>query len=216
MKTKAKGPLPLCIGPFAVLILAMASGCGSPSRANVQLRKANQELEAHIAALTQEREADQARIAALEKHVGTTPVLSEGTLEAVFTTRKMELGRLTGPADFDLNKPGDDGIKVYLMPIDETGEAIKATGKVTVELFDLGLSGDNRLGRWEFAPGQIKDRWRSLGPLHAFVLECPWQKMPSHSNLTLHVVFDDALTGREFVVDREVELSKVPTTRPSQ
>lgn len=182
------------------------SGCGSPSRANIVLRKENQTLREENDKLTKQHQADADRIAAMERRNGSTPILSQATVDEVFTTHKVELGRLTGAADFDVNHPGEDGIKVYLMPEDETGEVIKSTGQVVIELFDLGEAGGKLLGHWTFSAEQAKPLWRSLGPLKAFVFECPWEKRPEHNRLTLHVNFQDALTGRTFTLSHDIAL----------
>ena len=57
-------------------------------------------------------------------------------LEKLFHVKSINLGRHTGGTDMD-GKPGDDGIKVFLLPTDAEGSVIKVAGSVTIQLFDL-------------------------------------------------------------------------------
>jgi outer membrane murein-binding lipoprotein Lpp len=74
--------------PLALMgCLWLAAGCGSPNKYNIELSKRNQELEAQIGQLRQEREADRSRIAALERKVGTVPTLSQDRLDKLVTVK---------------------------------------------------------------------------------------------------------------------------------
>src|SRR5438874_402601 len=112
------------------LLLAAAGmvflvSCGSPNTASIVVRKQNQDLQVQIATLTRAREADAATIRNLQARVGTIPTLSQERLEKLFTVHGIQLGRLTGGADLDRSKPGDEGIKVYITPTDDDGEPLK-------------------------------------------------------------------------------------------
>ncbi len=50
--------------------------------------------------------------------------------------------------------------------------------------------------------------------LYTYVLECPWQTVPPHPDLTVKVTFDDELTGRRFVDQTQVKVHPAATTRP--
>jgi hypothetical protein len=206
----------LVIGHWSLVILAagLLSGCGHPSEANIQLRKDKQQLESQVADLQQQLAADRARISGIEKERGSLPTLPQDRLDKLVTVHGIKLGRLTGgdPAN---NRSGvDEGLKIYLTPVDETGEALKTTGMVEVQAFDLDIQSNNRIGHWTFDPNAMKSRWRSLGMLRAFVLECPWQKPPQHSKLAIKVTFRDELTGRVYDQIQEVNV-KIPATQPS-
>jgi hypothetical protein len=142
------------------------------------------------------------------------PTLPADRLDKLFTVHGIKIGRLTGgnPA----TRPGnpDEGIKVYLSPIDQTGEEIKATGTLEVEAFDLEFSDNNRIGRWVIDPNTLKSRWRSLGMLEAYVIELPWQQQPQHPKLALKIRFRDELTGRVYDAIREITV-RPPTTKPA-
>jgi hypothetical protein len=180
-----------------VLLLLTAAGCGSPSSANITLRKQNQDLQDQITTLTRARKADAATIAALQQRVGTVPTLSQQRLEKLFTVHGIKLGRLTGGADLDHSKPGDEAIKVYADPTDDDGDAIKAAGSFIVEAFDLAAN-PPELGKWTFDTDATRKLWNGSLLSHQYVLTCPWQKPPQHEELTIKVTFSEELTRREF------------------
>lgn len=202
----------LVIGHWTLVIFL--AGCRSPDKVNIQLRKDKQQLESQIAQLQQDLQAARARIAGLEKENGSLPTLPQDRLDKLATVHGIKLGRLTGGDPSNVRNGPDEGLRVYLSPVDETGEALKATGTVEVEAFDLALSGDNRIGRWSFDANALKSRWRSLGAFRTFVLECPWQKPPQRSKLAVKVTFRDELTGRVYDQIQEVSV-KISTTQPS-
>src|SRR5215207_1773757 len=116
-----------------LVLLPMLGGCGfilgSPNRASVKVRKQNQQLEGQIAKLKQEVAARDATIRGLNQRVGTVPTLEPARLGRLFTVHQMKLGRLTGGADLDGSKPGQEGFKVYAVLLDQHGDEIKSAGK---------------------------------------------------------------------------------------
>jgi len=206
----------LVIGHWSLVIAAAAllQGCLHPSEANIQLRKDKQQLQSQLEQVQQQLNAAQARIHGFESQRGSLPTLPEERLDKLVTVHAIKLGRLTGGLSGPSADAPDRGLKIYLTPVDETDEALKDTGTVEVDVFDLDLAGDNRIGHWTFDPATVKSRWHSLGMLRAFVLECPWQKPPRHSKLAVKVTYRDELTGRVFDQIQEVHV-KIPTTQPS-
>ena len=203
------------ISSFVIPAMALAlAGCHDPNKANIQLRKDKQQLQAQVAELQQQLQAANARIAGIEKEKGTLPTLPQERLDKLATVHGIKLGRLTGGDPANVPNRPDEGLKIYLAPVDENGEPLKATGIVEVEAFDLAVSGDNRIGHWTIDPITLKSRWRSLGSFRTFVLECPWQKQPQHSKLAVKVTFRDELTGRVYDQIQEVNV-KIPATQPA-
>jgi hypothetical protein len=118
----------------AGLILFCAS-CAHPSQANIELRKENQQLQGKLD--TAERELAALKIPRVNvPATGPAIDVAAGQFGPLYTVAKIELKPLTGGDDFD-GKPGDDGVKVYLVPFDETGDKIKAAGWITIDIFDL-------------------------------------------------------------------------------
>ena len=204
-----------------VLVALSVGGCGfifkSPSKANVKLRKQIQGLEGQIAQLQQQHQADEATIRGLAERTGTTPVLERARLDKLFTTHAIRIGRLTGGADLDPSKAGDEGFKVYVNTLDQTGDTIKSAGSFVVEAFDLSDPQSLRLGHWEFPVEKAQENWHSFLTRYEYVLNCPWQRaVPRHADVTIRATFTDELTGRIFTAQHvaKVTLPPQPGTQP--
>ena len=152
--------------------------------------------------------------------------LGKARLESLVTTDRIELDRLTG--GYDKNQDGyDDGIVVYLQPIDVDGHVIKSTGKITVRLFDLNAPEARLLGETAVSPLESRKLWYGQAWTHHFTIHCPFESRPRQSPVTVQVVFVELLTGREFKAQRSCEVKieppvatttaeTAPTTRRSQ
>jgi hypothetical protein len=196
----------LCVVVVATSVLA-PFGCTKPHAGAIAVRKQNQELRAKLADLERREQGHLAQIRALEaKSATTVPSLPTERLDTLFTTHGLKFGRLTGGADLDPKKPGDDGLKIYVVPTDGRGDPIKAAGSFVVEAFDLAKGKDHRVGRWEYPLEQAEKNWFGQGMLYTYVLAAPWPgEPPEHGELTLRVTFTDALTGRAFTEQKVVK-----------
>lgn len=170
------------------LISILVAGCSTPNKANIELRKQIQDLQGQVGTLQLQHQSDQATIKGLQSQVKTEPTLPESELDRLFTTYGLKFGGATGGYTPTPDKPGDTMLKVYVVPIDQQGEPIKAAGSFKVELFDLNLPKDNRIGKWDFDVDQTKADWNGEAFLYTYVLDCPWQTPPAHSNLTVRDV----------------------------
>jgi hypothetical protein len=169
-------------------LMAM-SGCGSPSKANIALRKENQDLNQRLAILELELKSNQAYV----------PV-TQPAFDRTFTVHEVTLGRL-GNANMDR-------VKIYLEPRDDEDEPIKAPGDVSIDVYDLSTSPNAPLDHWECSAEELRDKWRQLGSLHAFVVDLPWHKLPNTKEIGATVRFKDALTLRMYHV-----VGKIPWER---
>jgi hypothetical protein len=186
--------------------VVLLSGCTAPpNQANIALRKENQTMQAQIADLQRQHDADAAMIRSQQKNPTTT--LSQDQLDKLFTTHDIEFGRLTGGAKINLDSPVDDGIKVYIYPTDGSSQPIKAAGSFVVEVFDLAKQSDNLVGHWEFPVSEAKKNWYGHAMLYTYVLPCSWQNWPMHHELTLRVTFRDELTQAEFVKEKVIHVN---------
>jgi hypothetical protein len=184
--------------------LALAAGCYSPSKANIELRKTNQQLETRIDGLDLRHDADEATIRGLQSSATTVPVLPQDQLDQLFTVAGLKFGSLTGGYHPDPDQYGDTMLKIYVAPIDEQGDKLKAAGSFHIDLFDLSLKSDNRIGAWDFDLAKTRSLWFGRGLLYTYVLDCPWQTAPVNLKLTARITFTDALTHRVFTVDKDV------------
>ena len=194
----------------AVAATLLAAGCSSPNKANIELRKQIQDLQAKNDSLQRQHDSDQASIRAMQDRIGTLPTLPQEQLDKIVTVAGLKFGNGTGGYRPDPDKSGDTMLKVYVVPIDQEGDPIKAAGTFHIELFDLSLPKDNRIGQWDFDLAAAQAHWYAHAFLYTYVLDCPWQTVPTHDKLTAHVSFTDELTHRVFTVNRDVTVQPPP------
>ncbi len=211
----------LCRPSFMAVLMSagllVVVGCGKPNAANIQVRRENQDLRAKVDNLERRQQAYLAQIRAMESQATTVPVLPQARIEPLFTTHGLQIGRLTGSVDFNSKTPGEDGLKVYVVPTDASRQPIKAAGSFIVEAFDLAQGSDHRIGRWEFPLEGAAKHWVGRLMLYTYALECPWQTRPEHGEVTVRVTFTDALTGRTFTEQTMVKVQPPPpATMPDQ
>jgi hypothetical protein len=203
----------------AVALSLTAIGCGgTPSAANISLRKELQQRDQTIDQLKIEHQGDLADLRA--RRYPTTMLLAPDELAKLYTVHGISFGKLTGGSNLDTDKPFDEGVKVYVVPTDDDGQPIKAAGSFTVELFDLNFSQNNLVGEWHFNLEQTRQNWYGAAFLYNYILTCPWntggsqgaqrQRVPAHSALTLRLTFHDELTGREFTEQRSINVNPPP------
>lgn len=176
-----------CVG------LLMLVGCAAkPNAANIELRKQNQDLNDQIQQLNQKVTTLEGTLATMNASTPTVPVLPAERMNELFTVHSLKVGRLSGFADLPDNK---SGIKVYVVPLDASGDELKAAGAFTIEAFDLSAS-DPRIGQWSFTVDEARASWLGSGLLYEYVLVCPFAKPIDAQELTLKITFTDALTQR--------------------
>ncbi|MBV8782075.1 MAG: hypothetical protein JO353_11825 [Phycisphaerae bacterium] len=188
-----------------VLIASVVSlgGCGSPSAANIALRIKLQKRDDEIAKLKRQHTADQADLVA--RRGPTTQSLSSEKLASLYTTHGIKIGKLTGETK--------NGFRVEVTPTDEDGQSLKAAGSFDVSLFDLADKGTS-IGEWKFDEAAARSNWLGSAFMYAYVLPCPLKQPPAHSDLTVRVTFTDALTGRQFTEQKEIDISPPPASQP--
>ena len=190
---------------------------GNPNQANIALRKQVQKLQSEVAALETQHDADQRALAAWQRRSPSLPTLPPDRLAKLFTVHGITFGRLTGGARLDVHKPYDDALKVYVTPTDNTGQTLKAAGSFVVEAFDLNGAQPIRVGHWDFTDEQALQLWGGSFLENGFVLTCPFEKPPEHSDLTVKVQFTDELTLAVFNAQIVVKVTVPPAgaTQPS-
>ncbi len=188
----------MCVGCVGLVIL---SGCATkPSAANIELRIQNQALSDQIQQLNQKVATLEGTLATMNASTPTVPVLPAERMNELFTVHSLKIGRLSGFADLPENKPG---IKVYVVPLDASGDELKAAGAFIIEAFDLSAP-DTRVGKWSFTVDQARASWLGSGLLYEYVLQCPLANPISAKELTLKITFTEALTQRVHTVQQVI------------
>ena len=193
----------------AALLAVAAGGCGpgastegladrleASRKENVQLRQKVERLEGDVKA----RDEQIARLRGL----------GGKRAELLFTVASIRLGRTSG-VDTD-GKPGDDGVRVYLKCVDRDGDALKAAGDVTIQLFDLSTEAkENLLARYDFSAADAARHFSGGLLMNQYKFDCPWKSAPPpRADITLRATFTEYLTGKTFTTQKPVTLNLPP------
>jgi len=123
--------------------------------------------------------------------------------------------KITKYTDFyDKDKDGKkEKLIVYIQPIDEDGDIIKAVGTVDVRLQDPNSPQANQepLGQWHIEPNQLKKFWLttfiSTNYKLTFDVADKIDKLESVSGgLKVNVTFTDYLTGKVFKEEKLIRI----------
>jgi hypothetical protein len=130
-----------------------------------------------------------------------------------FDVERISLGMLTGSADWD-GQPGDDGVIVYLYPLDRSGDTVKRAGDFTFELFDLRHSEHPLVMSWHVAAAEAAGLWESFPGCYRFKLA--WQgSSPPPPEPVLKATFV-TLSGREFSETKQLRVKLPPAAEQAK
>lgn len=206
------------VGIFALPALLLA-GCGRPNATNISLRKEIQNLQEQLETLRRDS-AGQARvIEGLRQKSGTLQTLSAERLARLYTVHDLKFGRLTGGADIDPARPGDEGLKLQVTPLDATGDSLKAAGSFEIEAFDNSRPQSASVGKWSISLEESKNAWRNVLTQYNYNFTLPWQVPPTGNTLHVEVTFVEELTQTPIKKTIDIHLTPPPAppgTRPSE
>ncbi len=180
----------------AIVVLALAcAGCrnGQPQWDQVsRLQAERTELKLKVEQLQAENEqlARQVEaLASLERDV---------RLDALDTIASIEISRRSG--FFDKDRDGTkETLAVYLRVIDEAGDAVKLTGAVEVQLWDLNAPEDQALlAKWNVPPDELTRLWAStiMTSYYRLTFDAADIDLSDRDELTVRATFTDYLTGK--------------------
>ncbi len=142
-----------------------------------------------------------------DEQISTLSGLGPEQLKVLFTVEKIDLGRYTGGTNLDKKGP-DDGVRVYLIPQDQSGRTVTAAGRVEIDVFDLARKEESLLMSYSFTAAEAKDQWRSGGFANHYSFTCPWKdKEPLGEEITIRVKFVDYLSGRSFAATKQCRIN---------
>ena len=190
-----------CTLSSVICFLAFLAGCDnayteSPLQERVETLTIQQkQLESRLEQSAAENEQ-------LQKRIHTLSGLPEQLKgENLYRLQNVEIGKYTG--FFDKDKDGTkEKLIVYIEPIDEQGDLIKAAADVEVELWDLSKTdGSALLAKWPVVkPDELKNLWfASMVKVNYRLTFDITDKVTSFDEpLTVKVTFTDYLSGKVF------------------
>lgn len=189
----------LRLGPLMLILqlacLVAATGCGDPCEQKLQaLRDEVIEAEDRIERLQEEKRQQSSSLQSQEKLIQRLRGLSDARMSNLFTVQSIELGDYTTGVNLD-DTPGDDGVRVRMVPIDASGSPLKAAGSVKIQLYDLAQEDEPLVGKCSFGVEGIGDYWSSHFGTYHYRFECAFSRLPAHEKITVRAEFTDYLTG---------------------
>lgn len=202
------------INSFVIVVICLflsAVGCNQNWRKDDSAQIEREKLLRQNQQLEQEVACQRRQIAQLEQELTTLRDFPGDRLKHLVYVEEIDFGRYT--RTFDDNDDGtDDGVVVYLVLHDRRGDRIKANGIVEIELWNLATEPNRRhLLGWCIPNVDLWEYWFSGALTNHYKFKIPWKKLtegkrPAHDKLTLKLRFIDALTGRNFEIQKMLEI----------
>jgi hypothetical protein len=147
----------------SLISLAFAFGCDGGTAGKSTPSQQIQQLTAEKTALQNQLAQTQAENNQLKKQTESLSTLPpDKRAGAIYHLKSVKIGSYTNFYDDD-KTPGAAGKKklvVYVTPIDETGDPVKAGGTIEIQLWDLNKKeNEARLANWQIEPNELKTLW---------------------------------------------------------
>ena len=187
-----------------LISLAFVFGCDGQTAGKPTTAQQVQQLTAQKTDLQNQLEQTKMENDRLKKQAESLSKLpGDKRTDAVYHLKSIKIDRFTNFYDKDktTGATGGKNLVVYVEPIDETGDAIKAAGAIDVQLWDLNKKeSEARLAQWQLEPNEIKTLWLggmfSSGYRLSFDAAGIVDKLDKP--LTIKVNFTDYLSGETF------------------
>jgi len=186
---------------IAILIcaaLSFAAGC-KPSNLRVAIASEVVELKQQNRQCEDKLKKSQAQVEQLKKQVAVLSEQKSGLkLKSIYNLQSLKITRYTGLYENEAGKK--ERLIVYIQPIDDEGDVIKAAGSVDVQLWDLNKPEKPLLAQWHIEPTELKKMW--VATLITINYRLPFDvgdKIAStKGDLTVKVTFNDYIFGKVF------------------
>jgi hypothetical protein len=188
----------------AVCAIVLAGGCekaqSNAATGNTKIISEQMSLKLQVEQLQKENEQ-------LKNQAETLAMLpGEKRAEALYRVERVDIGRFT-----NIYEEGNDlkkALVVYVQPVDETGDVIKAAGKVEIQLWDLNKpESQAMIGQWKVEPNEIKREWFDSIAMTGYRLtfDVTGKVDKADKQLTVKMSFTDYLSGRVFSEQKTVK-----------
>lgn len=185
-------------------------GCDAGSERMHPLEMKARDLEREKAELVEQLEQCRMRTEQLKAQVRALSALPEENRENFYAIRSVKITGLSNFYDKD-----EDGVRetliVYIKPIDQTGDIIKAAGTVHVQLWNLNTPNDQALlGEWQVQPAELQKLWYDtlVAASYRLTFDAALTAEVRAQPLTVKVTFSDYLTG-EIYSDQQIIKPKI-------
>jgi len=208
VKIKKAKPNAVRCGVYAIVgvgLLGFVVGCENGGKS--PLAEQIDTLRGEKAQLTYGLEQAKSKNEQLERQIEVLSGLPEDKLEGLYEVQAVKVTRYTNL--YDKDKDGQyEKLIVYIQPMDEEGDIVKATGAVDVQLWDLNREQDKALlGEWHVGPEELKELWFAtiVTTNYRLTFDVADKIEQFKEPLTVKVTFTDYLTGRVFEEQRVIK-----------
>jgi hypothetical protein len=136
-------------------------------------------------------------------------------MEELITAVRIELVAPSGGYNTD-GQTGDDGLVLFVRPIDRDGHVIKCAGTLKVTILDpLSPPNRNVVAEYNYDVPTTRKMWYGRLMTQHFTIRCPWPtgQIPLHNELIAHVVFTDLQTGRVMTTEHAYKITLPPVIK---
>jgi hypothetical protein len=211
VKSKKAKPNAIRYTPYAILagcLLTLSASCENGGSKPLSLAEEINALREEKKQLAHQIEQSKAENKQLRKQMEVLAELPpEAKLENLYRLRSVKIGRYTG--FYDKDKDGKkEKLIVYIQPIDEEGDIVKATGAVDVQLWDLSREqGEALLGEWRVEPDELKELWFAamISINYRLTFDVAEIIEGVEEPLTVKMTFTDYLAGKVFKEQKVVK-----------
>ena len=185
----------------------LLAGCENASSNKIPLADQVKQLAQEKTLLQTQIEQSRTENEQLKEQIHVLSGLPEGVKpENIYSVHGIKITRYTN--FYDKDKDGKkEMLIVYIQPIDQEGDIIKAAGDVDVQLVDLNKDdGPVRLGQWHVTAGQLRELWFKtlLTVNYRLTFDVAGKVENFKDPLTVTVTFTDYLTGKVFKEQRVI------------
>lgn len=182
-------------------LMLLFAGCETTGTPKAPLADQIKQLTQEKTQLQNQFEKSKAENEQLKQQIQTLSNLPEGVKpENIYSVHGIKITRYTN--FYDKDKDGKkEKLIVYIQPVDQEGDVIKAAGDMDVQLWDLSKEdGHAQLGQWHITAEQLKKMWfKTLLAVNYRVILDVGGKVENYKDpLTVEVTFTDRLTGKVF------------------
>ena len=211
-------PLRTALLAAAGAAMLTAPGCGLFQRDD-KLQQQLQDCQNELQKVQLQRDELQQFTLDQQKQIRSLQNLGDKRLEKLYHVKTIEIGRYTAGVDND-PRPGDDAVKVFIRPLDQNGDVVKAAGDMTIQIFDLSLAPkDTLIALCQYKVDELSKYWASGFLTYHYSFECKWKTPPRSTDVTVRAEFVDYLTGKHHVAQTVAKVKLAPpktATKPAK
>ena len=197
---------------FGAWIVAGVGGCG-PTPREIDLEKQLTAKTVEVIELNDRLAKRDEKIYALTGRVESLTGMGERGGKPFFEIAEVQLLDITSGVDID-GKPGDDGVAIYIRPVDRDGDTLKRAGEMRVKLLDNTAVGQPKVISQVVINDAEKIRKSWYGKFWTdyykiIVPFAPGAKLVPGHEVDVHVTFIEFATGTTFSARKAIKIRKI-------